>query len=172
MPLGHVGQVLPRASTAGPSTSGSARSVVAGRVHEAPDGGPRAAVSEDVPVLSGDLTRTLYERYQARDWSGAAELLHPQAQVRMPATEERLVGREQVLALQRAYPEPWGELRVLRVVCDVATAVAEVEITGVQGVFRCVAFWTIHEGLLHDGVEYWVTVGGDEPPADRAGIPA
>lgn len=123
-------------------------------------------------MRSGHLARALYERYQARDWSGAAALLHPDAQVRMPATEERLVGREQVIALQRDYPEPWGELRVLRVVCEAATAVAEVEIAGVGGVFRCVAFWTVHEDLLHRGVEYWITVGGDEPPADRAGTVA
>ena len=131
------------------------------------DGRTVVVVTDEGGMRSGQLARALYERYQARDWSGAAALLHPDARVRMPATEEHLVGREEVIALQRDYPEPWGELRVLRVVGDVATAVAEVEIAGPAGVFRCVAFWTLHEELLHGGVEYWVTVGGDEPPADR-----
>src|SRR5215211_3119736 len=100
------------------------------------------------------LVRGLYERYQARDWSGAEELLHRDAELDMPATAERLTGRHQVIALQRNYPEPWGELRVLRVVAF------DVE-------FRCAAFWLVHMGLLHRGVEYWVTVGGEEPPPDR-----
>jgi len=123
-------------------------------------------------MRSGDLARSLYERYQARDWSGAAALLHPDAQVRMPATEEHLVGREQVLALQRGYPEPWGDLQVLRVVGNAATAAVEVEIVAAAGVFRCAAFWTVHEDLLHRGVEYWTTVGGEDPPPDRAGTAA
>ena len=119
--------------------------------------------------MRGDqLVRSLYELYQARDWSGAAALLHPEARLRMPATGEELVGREQVIALQRDYPEPWGELRVLRVVSDPVVTVAEIEIAGPRGLFRCAAFWTVRDDLLHGGVEYWVTVGADQPPPDRA----
>ncbi len=44
---------------------------------------------------------------------------------------------------------------------------AEVEIVGPEHVYRCAAFWTVHEGLLLSGVEHWVTVGGDELPPDR-----
>jgi SnoaL-like domain len=119
--------------------------------------------------MHGDqLVGTLYERYQARDWIAAAALLYPEARLHMPATDEHLVGREQVIALQRNYPEPWGELRVLRVVSDSAVAVAEVEIVSDAALFRCAGFWTIQEDMLRNGVEYWVTVGGEEPPADRA----
>jgi hypothetical protein len=85
----------------------------------------------------------------------------------MPATDEHLVGREQVIALQRDYPEPWGDLRVLRVVSDGVVTVAEIEIVGPADLFRCAALWTIREDLLDDGVEYWVTVGSDRPPPDR-----
>jgi ketosteroid isomerase-like protein len=111
-----------------------------------------------------ELVRDLYESYQARDWSAAADLLHPDARLEMPATAEVLTGRDSVLDMQRHYPEPWGDLSVLRVVSDGGdTAVAEIEIVGPSDVFRCAAFWLARDGRLHRGVEYWVTVGEDEP---------
>jgi ketosteroid isomerase-like protein len=118
-------------------------------------------------VRDDELVKALYERYQARDWISAAALLQPDAQLHMPATDEHLRGRDQVIAFQRDYPEPWGELRVVRAVADSAVAVAEVEVVAEASVFRCAAFWTVQEGLLSSGVEYWVTVGADRPPADR-----
>ena len=113
------------------------------------------------------LVRSLYERYQARDWSGAGELLHRDAELDMPATAEHLTGHDQVIALQQNYPEPWGELGVLRVLADGESAVAELQVIASDAEFRCAAFWVVRDGLLHRGVEYWVTVGGDEPPPDR-----
>jgi hypothetical protein len=113
------------------------------------------------------LVRALYERYQARNWSDAALLLHEEASVDMPATNEQLIGPGRVLGMQRDYPEPWGDLEVLRVLGNERSAVAELEVVAPAAVFRCAAFWNVHEGLLHRGVEYWVTVGGEEPPPDR-----
>ena len=88
-------------------------------------------------MTAGRLVADLYERYQARDWPGAAALLHPDARLDMPATGERLVGREQVIAFEVAAP---------------------------AAVFRCAAFWVLRDHRLFRGVEYWVTVGGEEPP--------
>ena len=103
--------------------------------------------------VSGEqVVRDLYERYQARDWEAATALLHPEARLRMPATDEQLTGREQLIAFQRDYPEPWGDLRVLRAVGASSTCAAEVEIVSEAAVFRCAAFWTVRDGLLHDGV--------------------
>ena len=132
--------------------------------------GARPATS-GVPagVTPPAVVTQLYERFQARDWDGATRLLHADAQLHMPATDERLVGREQVIRLQREYPEPWGELRVLRAASAPDTAVAEIEIKAPDGRYRCAAFWTVRDGLLYDGVEYWVTVGG--MPADPARRP-
>jgi hypothetical protein len=113
------------------------------------------------------LVRGLYERYQARDWSGAEQLLHPDAELEMPATAEHLTGRDQVIDLQRNYPEPWGDLGVLRVLADGGSAVAELQVIAYDAEFRCAAFWVVQDDVLHRGVEYWITVGGEEPPPNR-----
>jgi ketosteroid isomerase-like protein len=118
-------------------------------------------------VTPEQLVGALYERYQARNWSDAALLLHEDATVDMPATNEQLIGRDQVIGMQRDYPEPWGDLPVFRVIGDERSAVAELEVVALAAVFRCAVFWDVDDGLLHRGVEYWVTVGGEEPPPDR-----
>jgi ketosteroid isomerase-like protein len=115
-----------------------------------------------------DQARTLYEAYQARDWDRAAGCLHPDAVVDLPATGERLVGAAGVLDFQRVYPEPWGELTVRRVVGGPADCAAEVQVIDPAGQrFGMAAFWRQADGLLRDGVEYWVTAGGEAPPAGR-----
>jgi ketosteroid isomerase-like protein len=119
-------------------------------------------------IAATDFVRELYEAYQRRDWGGAAELLHPDATLAMPSTRERLAGREEVIGFQRDYPEPWGELTVFRVVGGGDEACAEIEVVGPEQTFRLAAFWRAEGALLRDGIEYWVTVGGEQPPPDRA----
>lgn len=117
---------------------------------------------------AADQVNALYQAYQARDWERAAAYLHPDAVLDMPATDERLTGRDGVLAFQRDYPEPWGELTVRRVIGGEGQAAAEIEIVDPAGQrFANAAFWRQRDGLLHAGVEYWVTVGADAPPPGR-----
>ena len=119
-------------------------------------------------MTGGELVRGLYEAYERRDWSAAEALFHPEAAVEMPATIERLSGRADVVAFQRAYPEPWGTMSVLRVLEDADGAAAEVEVVAPDGQrFALAAFWRVRDGQLYRGTEYWVTVGGEQPPASR-----
>ena len=118
-------------------------------------------------MSAAELTRQLYEAYARRDWERAARCLHEDAVLEMPATRERLAGRDGVIGFQRDYPEPWGELRLLRVVGAGETAAAEVEVVAPDATFRLAAFWRSDDGLLRDGVEYWLTVGGEKPPPNR-----
>lgn len=117
----------------------------------------------------GDLVRALYEAYQDRDWDRASALLLPDAIVDLPATAERLDGRAEILAFQRDYPEPCGVMTVQRALGDPTGAAAQVTVDGDGGArFACAAFWRVSEGLLHHGVEYWITVGAEDPPSSRA----
>ncbi len=116
-----------------------------------------------------EAVRSLYEAYQGRDWERARALLHPDVIVDMPATGERLLGRDDVVSFERSYPEPWGVMTVHRVFGDASGAAAEVTVNAPDGGrFAFGAFWRVEDGLLHYGVEYWVTAGGDSPPPSRA----
>jgi SnoaL-like domain len=119
-------------------------------------------------VDAAQQVEALYEAYQERDWGRAATCLHPDAVLDMPATGERLVGRDGVIGFQRSYPEPWGDLTVRRVLGSQSEGAAEVEIVDPDGQrFAMAAFWRQEDGLLRVGVEYWVTVGGETPPSGR-----
>jgi ketosteroid isomerase-like protein len=112
--------------------------------------------------------RALYEAYQDRDWARAAGFLHPDAVVEMPATGEWLDGRDGVIEFQRSYPEPWGVLTVRRALGGAHESAAEIEVVDPAGRrFAMAAFWRQRDGLLQTGIEYWVTVGGEQPPPGR-----
>ena len=115
-----------------------------------------------------EQVEALYTAYQDRDWARAAGYLHPDAVLEMPATGERLDGRDGVIGFQRSYPEPWGVLTVRRVLGGPDQAAAEIEIVDPAGQrFAMAAFWRQRDGLLQAGVEYWTTVGGERPPPGR-----
>jgi ketosteroid isomerase-like protein len=105
---------------------------------------------------AGTLVRDLYEAYQRRDWDSCAPLIHPEATYDLPNSNEYVEGGDELLAYQRDYPEPWGELSVLRVIAAGDQAAAEITVTGGrEGDFRMAALWTLKDGLLHRCVEYW-----------------
>jgi ketosteroid isomerase-like protein len=105
---------------------------------------------------AGALVRSLYEAYARRDWDAAAPLLHPDAVYELPRTGERVEGGPAVLDYQRTYPEPWGELSLLRVLSEGDEAAAEISVRGGhEGDFRMAALWTVRDELLWRGVEYW-----------------
>jgi hypothetical protein len=118
------------------------------------------------------LVRALYQAYQERTWDLASTYLHPEAVVDMPATLERLQGRDAVIEWQRSYPEPWGTLIVVQALGDDEAAAAEINVIE-EGAARqaMAAFWRRRDGLLHQGLELWITIGGTSPPPTRADHP-
>jgi ketosteroid isomerase-like protein len=106
----------------------------------------------------------LWSRTQARDWAGVGELVAEDAVVEWPVSAERMVGRENYVAVNREYPEGW-QIRVLRIVASGDQVVSEVEVPHEEmGVFRAASFWTVTDGLISHGTEYWTSVGADEVP--------
>ncbi|MEV4413450.1 nuclear transport factor 2 family protein [Catellatospora sp. NPDC049609] len=114
------------------------------------------------------IVQALWDRMQARDWTGLTELLAEDLVVEWPVSGERIVGRANYVAVNAEYPEGWT-IRVLRIVADGATVVSEVEVPHESmGVHRAVSFWTVLDGRIIDGREYWTQPGADPSPQWRA----
>lgn len=114
-----------------------------------------------------EVISELWERIQARDWAAVRALLADDLRVYWPATGELFVGADNFVAAQSEYPEGWS-IRVLSIVAMGDQVASEVEVPqeGV-GLFRAASFWTVKNGKITEGREYWVTVGGDEQPQWR-----
>ncbi|MDQ6820551.1 MAG: nuclear transport factor 2 family protein [Actinomycetota bacterium] len=111
----------------------------------------------------------LWERIQARDWRAVGDLLEEDLVVEWPATAERIEGRSNYVAVNSEYPEGWT-IRVLRIVAEGDDVVSEVEVPHeVMGVFRVASFWTVRDGRIVRGREYWTGLGAETPPEWRAG---
>ncbi|UED85982.1 nuclear transport factor 2 family protein [Streptomyces profundus] len=113
------------------------------------------------------VVRALWDRTQARDWAGVREVLAPDVVVEWPASAERIVGRENYVGLNAEYPEGWS-IKVLRLVEEGDVVVSEVEVPHVEsGIHRVASFWTVRDGLITAGREYWTEYGSDPVPAWR-----
>jgi hypothetical protein len=119
-------------------------------------------------VDAATVATQLWTRFQARDWSGASELVAPDAVIEWPVSGERIVGRDNYVTINRTYPEGW-EIRILRVIGCGNEAVTEVEVPHqTLGVFRALSLWTLADGKIIRGTEYWTGLGSDAPRPDRA----
>ena len=109
----------------------------------------------------------LWDRIAARDWPGFGRLLADDVVLELPASGEVVRGRANVVAVNAEYPDGWS-VEVLRVVGAGDQVVSEVEVPLAEvGVFRAASFWTVREGLVVHGREYWTHLGADEAPAWR-----
>jgi len=110
----------------------------------------------------------LWTRTQARDWAGVADLVADDAVIEWPVSAERILGRANYVALNSEYPEGWS-IRILRIVASGDQVVSEVEVPHAElGVFRAASFWTVTDGKVVRGTEYWSSLGADPSPEWRA----
>ncbi|HST26114.1 MAG TPA: nuclear transport factor 2 family protein [Gaiellaceae bacterium] len=119
-------------------------------------------------MTSGEIVRALWDRIQARDWDGAGELLAEEVVVDWPQTRERIRGRENVIAVNRHYPEGWT-IRVLRVLQEGDRAASEVAVDHVDhGTFLAASFFEVANGQIVRATDYWVDPPSGDPPAWRS----
>ncbi|MET9748662.1 MULTISPECIES: nuclear transport factor 2 family protein [Streptomyces] len=114
------------------------------------------------------VVREFWARMQARDWTGLGALLADDLVVEWPVSAERIEGRADFVGVNAEYPEGWS-IEVLRVVADGETVVSEVEVPHeTAGVHRVVSLWTVRDGRMSGGREYWTAPGSDPSPPWRA----
>ncbi|MHB1433888.1 MAG: nuclear transport factor 2 family protein [Streptosporangiaceae bacterium] len=116
------------------------------------------------------VVSALWSRIEAREWPGVGELVDEQAVIDWPVSAERIAGRANFVAVNSQYPEGWS-IRVLRIVAAGDQVVSEVEVPHAEfGLFRAASFWTVRDGRIVAGTEYWTSPGSDPRPAWRAGL--
>lgn len=113
------------------------------------------------------VIRSLWDRIEDRDWGGLTDLLADDVRVEWPASREVITGRENFVAVQSEYPEGWS-IRLLGAMADGERGATEVEVPFTGGeVFRVSSWWSVRDGLVTAGTEYWITVGQDPAPEWR-----
>jgi ketosteroid isomerase-like protein len=117
--------------------------------------------------VSAEPVRLLWERMEARDWDAVAAQLHPDVVVDWPNTAERMRGRDNYLAVQRAYPEGW-HIEVLRILHGGDTVVSEVRVDQDDKRFFAVSFFELADGKIIRAVEYWSDGEPEPAPEWRA----
>ncbi|MGW6691421.1 nuclear transport factor 2 family protein [Streptomyces sp. NPDC054961] len=112
----------------------------------------------------------LWERIEARDWDGVAALIAEDAVIEWPVSGERIVGRDNFLAVisDDDYTDE-STVDVLRILVDGDLVVTEVEIPQDHVVYRAVSWWTVRDGEIVGAREYWTSPGQDPAPRWRAG---
>jgi ketosteroid isomerase-like protein len=119
---------------------------------------------------SAEIIQMLWDRIQARDWRAVSDLLDENLVVEWPVSAERIDGRANFVAVNSYYPEGWT-IRVLRIVAEGDQVVSEVEVPHeTMGVFRVASFWTVRNGKIARGREYWTGLGSDASPEWHAGF--
>ncbi len=116
-------------------------------------------------AANGEVVRCFFERMQARDWDGAAELLAPDLHIEFTETGERFDG-DNFLAMNRAYPEGWA-IEVVETIAAGERVAAQVRVVQGAVTFWCAGFYRVGDGRIESGVEHWVTAGSEPPPAWR-----
>ena len=108
-----------------------------------------------------------WARIEARDWDGVRDLLAEDVVFEWPHTRERLRGRDNVVDVNRAYPEGWS-LEIRRIVGDDDLVVSEVRVPHRDlGTFWAASFFELRAGKIVRAAEYWVEEGFEQPPAWR-----
>ncbi|MEU9034540.1 nuclear transport factor 2 family protein [Streptomyces sp. NPDC048352] len=115
----------------------------------------------------------LWERIEARDWDGVAGLVAEDAVIEWPVSGERIVGRNNFIAVLSDEADgtderSLGSVEVLRILADGDLVVTEVEIPEDHVLYRAVSLWTIRDGLVVGAREYWTSPGQDPAPRWRA----
>jgi ketosteroid isomerase-like protein len=112
-----------------------------------------------------DIVHSLWDRFEARDWTSARRLLADDAVMTWVATAERFHGGDAVIAVNTAYPEGWS-IHVLEVVALADGRILSlVRVEQPPACFFATSLFRIDGRLIREIEEYWATA--EAPPAWR-----
>ncbi|MEU9255549.1 nuclear transport factor 2 family protein [Streptomyces sp. NPDC048270] len=113
----------------------------------------------------------LWQRIGARDWDGVADLIAEDAVIEWPVSGERIVGRDNFIAVNSDDADTAERsVELLRILADGDLVVTEVEMPQDHVLYRAVSLWTVRDGEIVGAREYWTSPGQDPAPRWRAGF--
>lgn len=115
---------------------------------------------------AGEIVRAIWERTDARDWRGVAELVDPTFVCEWPESHERFMGRDAWIMMNVNNPNRW-RLRVDDVVASGDTAATKVRVADENGILHAASFWTVRDGRAIRVIEYYTREGSASPPEWR-----
>jgi ketosteroid isomerase-like protein len=81
----------------------------------------------------GQVAEAVWKALEARDWEAARGLLHDDFVQEWPQSKERIVGRDNAIAINQNFPGGLPTMRFRRTLADGDLAVLEVELTYSDG---------------------------------------
>jgi predicted SnoaL-like aldol condensation-catalyzing enzyme len=82
---------------------------------------------------AGQVAEKLWKALQAGDWDTAGSYLHDEFVQEWPQSGERIIGRDNAIAIEQSFPGGLPTMRFLRTLADGDLAVLEVELTYADG---------------------------------------
>ena len=111
------------------------------------------------------IVTTLWRRFDERRFEETRPLFADDFIADWPQTRERILGPDNFIQLNRAYPGAW-RCHLKDVVVDGDRAVTEVEITDGEQVVHAASFFTLKDGKIVRAREFFADPG--DPPFDRS----
>ena len=114
------------------------------------------------------LVSRFWTAMRENDWQPAADCLAPQCVIDWPCSGERIVGRDNFIAMQARYPTRTGRwtFDVHRLVAEGNVVVSEVTVSDGDQSARVVTFSDVDNDQIVRQVEYWPTAYDPRPGRD------
>jgi len=103
---------------------------------------------------SGRIVERLWTAMEERAWEEVGSLLADDFVCDWPVSGERIRGRDNFVAVNRAYPGDWS-ISVRRIVADGARAASEVVVNLDGRTDVAVSFYELRDGKIFHAVDYW-----------------
>jgi limonene-1,2-epoxide hydrolase len=108
-------------------------------------------------MSSRRIVESFWAAMQDNDWEHAASHLTENCVIDWPCSGERIVGRNDFVAVQARYPTNTGHwsFDVHRIVAEGNVAVSEVTATDGEQAARVIAFSVVDDRCIAHQIEYW-----------------
>jgi predicted SnoaL-like aldol condensation-catalyzing enzyme len=113
-----------------------------------------------------EVVREFWKIFDAAQYDGIAQFMHPDCNVYWPNTRELLRGRQKLIDVNKRYPGRW-RIDIVDIIsaADLVISVVRVYSNETKQSFFATSFFKFEEGIISQITEYWGE--NSEPPPWR-----